>query len=355
MSKPLILVIYNQPELPSDHPDALSEHSIVDVAQTVHAILTKAGLEAHIAGIGSQPTALLAALDRYKPAAIFNLFEGTHWHGQTESYVAGILDWLGISFTGAPFETLTLARQKPTTKFLLRGAGLPTPDFFVATQLPIPACHLRWPVIVKPALFDASIGIDQDSVATNAEQLNRRVTYVLENYGHALVEELILGREFNVALIEDPGLRYMPPSEIQFNNVPGFWPILTYDGKWHPDTTDYDHTPPKFPADISPEMAELLGGLGTRAFRLLGCRDYARVDFRVRDNGEPFILEVNPNPEISEVAGFARCLQSAGIGHAEFVVQLARNALQRSCCSGAITSSSSLKAERNLHPVATVA
>ncbi len=246
---------------------------------------------------------------------VFNLFEGNLENTATESYVAGLLEWKGIPFTGSPMHTLSLARAKHLTKPLLRGAGLPTADFMVVNELPVPACNLEWPVIVKPAQQDASVGLDQESVCTNQLQLDQRAQYILETYGPpVLVEEFIHGREFNVALVELPELQALPPAEIVFPaDRPGFWPILTYDGKWKPGTDDYEITPPRYPADISPRMADRLGTIAKQAYRLLGCKDYARVDFRMKANGKPFILEVNPNPEISESAGFAGCLGSAKI------------------------------------------
>jgi D-alanine-D-alanine ligase len=217
------------------------------------------------------------------------------------------------------------------TKFLLQGAGLPTPAFFVVEELPVPDCSLEWPVIVKPAQQDASVGLDQESVCTDQFELEQRVQYILETYGApVLVEEFIHGREFNVALVELPDLQYLPPSEIVFPpGKPGYWPILTYDGKWKPGTSDYEITPPKFPADIPPRTAERLGTIAMQAYRLLGCKDYARVDFRMKPNGKPFILEVNPNPEISAEAGFNGCLGSVRTSHEEFIVRLVRHALDR--------------------------
>ncbi len=194
----------------------------------------------------------------------------------------------------------------------------------------MPPCALEWPVIAKPAKQDASVGLAQDSVCTNQADLDKRVAHLLEAYGPVLVEEFIRGREFNVALLELPDLRYLPPSEIIFPaERPGFWPILTYAGKWRPGTPEYEDTPPKFPADISPAVARRLGTIATRAYQLIGCRDYARVDFRMKPNGRPYILEVNPNPEISPNAGFAGCLEAANIPYAEFVVRLIEQALAR--------------------------
>src|SRR5262249_16858271 len=151
------------------------------------------------------------------PAVVFNLFEGNLDNAATESYVAGLLEWHGVPFTGSPMHTLSLARAKHLTKPLLRGAGLPTADFMVVDELPVPPCDLDWPVIVKPAQQDASVGLDQESVCTNQSQLEQRVRYILETYGApVLVEEFIDGREFNVALVELPDLHYLPPAEIVF-------------------------------------------------------------------------------------------------------------------------------------------
>ena len=332
MAEPLVLVLYNHPLLPGDHPDAYSEHSVVEIAQDMAKVLeAEGGFRTALLGLKQDPTALWTELRRRKPAVVFNLFEGNVENTDTESYVAGLLQWHGIPFTGSPMQTLTLARAKHLAKPLLRGAGLPTADFMVVSELPVPPCNLEWPVIVKPAQQDASVGLDQESVCTDQEQLEQRVQYVLETYGApVLVEEFIHGREFNVALVELPDLQYLPPSDIVFpEERPGCWPILTYDGKWKPESSDYEITPPKFPADISPRLAERLGNIAMQAYRLLGCKDYARVDFRMKPNGKPFILEVNPNPEISPDAGFAGCLGSAKIAHQDFIVRLIRHALHR--------------------------
>jgi D-alanine-D-alanine ligase len=283
-------------------------------------------------GVGRDPALLINGIRRVRPDVVFNLFEGLADQSETEAHAAGILDWLGVPYTGSPYLTLCLARHKHLTKNLLLGAGLPTPGFQVVEQSPIAECSLGWPVIVKPATQDASVGLDQGSVVTDQHNLERRVAELLENYGPpVLIEQFIRGRELNVGLIEAPELRVLPISEILFTDPdPKFWPIVTYDGKWKPGTRDYDSTPPRYPADVRPRLRERLETLSRRAFRLLGCRDYARVDFRVGPTGRPYILEVNPNPDFSPVAGLSGGLQSAGITHTAFAVQLVRSAMARS-------------------------
>jgi D-alanine-D-alanine ligase len=262
---------------------------------------------------------------------VFNLFEGLADQYGTEAFAAGLLEWLGIPYTGCPYQTLCVARDKPWTKRLLRGAGLPTADFFVVEEGLVEDCPIEWPVIVKPGMQDASIGLDQNSVATDLARLNERVAYLLDTYGPpVLVEEFVNGREFNVGLIESPDLRALPVSEIEFvDKEPGYWPIVTYDAKWKPGSRDYEATPAKYPAVVSPRLAQRLHRLAKDAFRLLGCRDYARVDFRVRPNGKPCILEVNPNPDFSPLAGLSGGLTSAGLTHAQFTLELVQSALAR--------------------------
>jgi D-alanine-D-alanine ligase len=331
MRTPRVLILYNKPVLPPGHPDAASEREVLVVVDAVSTNLLEAGFKVSRLGIKHDPGFLLAGLRREKPHVVFNLFEGTGDDGNTEAYVAGLLEWLGLPFTGSPFRTLALARDKYLTKSLLRGAGLPTPKALLVESLPIDECPLDWPVIVKPAAQDASVGLDQGSVVTSQSRLEARIASLFESYGPpVLVEEFIPGRELNVALIEASGLRTLLISEILFTyKNPKLWPIVTYDAKWKPGSRDFEATPPCYGAKVSPGLSRRLTLLARRAFRLLGCRDYARVDFRVRPSGKPYILEVNPNPDLSPAAGLAGGLTAAGITHAQFIVDLVKAALAR--------------------------
>jgi D-alanine-D-alanine ligase len=331
MHAPRVLILYNEPVLPADDPDAASEYDVLGTVDAVSDTLTQAGFPVSRVGATHDPRALVAELRSHRPDVVFNLYEGTGDDASTEAHVAGLLEWLGLPFTGSPYHTLTLARNKHLTKLLLLGAGLPTPEFLFLEDLPVPECHLDWPVIVKPAALDASLGLDHGSVVTGPQRLNERVAHLLKRYGPpVLVEQFIRGREFNVALTEAPQLRTLPVSEIVFAyQEPGCWPIVTYDAKWKPGSRDDDATPPRCPADIAEKWSARLGRIASQAFRLLGCRDYARVDFRVNDAGDPFVLEVNPNPDFSPHAGFANSLTAAGMSHAQFTVDLVKTVLQR--------------------------
>jgi D-alanine-D-alanine ligase len=332
MESPHVVVLFNEPVLPADHADSAAEREVLDTVEHVSRALNEADFRVFRLGAGRDPAAFITALRFLQPAdVVFNLFEGSGDKESTEATVAGLLDWLGVPFTGCPAQALSLARNKQLTKHLLKGAGLPTPEFFVVDGPPVPPCELRWPVIVKPALYDAGIGLDQGSVVTDQAALDQRVDFLLDRYGPpVLVEEFIRGRELNVSLVEVPELRCLPVSEVLFLDPdPAHWPIVTYDAKWRPDSRDFAATPARYPAEVAPELAGRLHDLARRAYRLLGCRDYARVDFRVAPDGGAYVLEVNPNPAFAPDAGLAGGLRSAGITHEQFTVDLARNALAR--------------------------
>jgi len=325
-----VVVLYNEPVLPIGHPDYLSEHEVLDNVEAVYAVLAEAGYEVARLGVRNDPGALLAGLTEQRPDVVFNLFEGLGSNNITEAYVAGLLDWLGLPFTGCPFRTIVLAQSKHVTKHLFHGEGLPTPPFFVADEANLTACPIQFPVIVKPAQQDCSLGVDQASVVTDLDALNQRIAYVVENFGPpALVEELILGRELTMALIEMPDLRVLPITEAIFPEAtPGYWPILSYAAKWDQGSSEYETTNYHFEAELSPALAVKLDACARKAFRLLGARDCARLDFRVRDD-EPYLLELNPNPDFAPDRGLANNLWAAGISHGEFTLQLVRNALAR--------------------------
>jgi D-alanine-D-alanine ligase len=326
-----VLILFNLPTTPADDPEAESDSEVVWTSEAIETCLRAAGFVATREGIGRDPQRVIDVVRRERPDVVFNLFEGLADRSESEAQCAGLLEWLGVPFTGSPSRALALARSKPLTKHVLRGAGLPTADFFVADGEPLTKCPLPWPVIVKLAEEDASLGLDQGSVVQDLVALNARIAHLCARYGApVMVEEFVHGRELSVGLIALPELRTLPACEIVFDErEPGAWPIVTYDAKWNPGTRDYEATPPLYPAPLDADLAQELARLAEQAFEVLGCRDYARVDFRVRSDGTPCILEVNPNPDLSPIAGLAGQLTSAGLSHSDLVVGLVRAAAAR--------------------------
>jgi D-alanine-D-alanine ligase len=190
---------------------------------------------------------------------------------------------------------------------------------------------LPWPVIVKPPSQDGSIGIAQGSVANDQTQLNRQVAQVRDEYGTpVLVERFLGGREFNVAVIEVPRPRALPVAEVRHvDRGSDAWPLITYEAKWVPGSADDRATPWGFPDDLSPELMDELQRLAVKVFRLLGCRDYASVDFRLDASGVPHVLEVNPNPDYDPTSAFASALEAAELTHRRFTIDVVRAALRR--------------------------
>lgn len=326
-----VLILHNEPVLPKDHPDADSEHEIIYTSGEVKKYLSEAGHTVELLGVGRDPSKLIDGVRAFRPDVVFNLFEGLADMYESEAYVAGILEFLAIPYTGSPYKALAVARDKSQTKRLLLGSGIPTARFMEILEQPAPHCDLRFPVIVKPGAQDASVGVDQGSVVKDQEAFEKRVTYLLERYGAPVIaEEFLTGREFSMAMVEIPELTCMPISEITFTNPdPDWWPIVTYDAKWRPGTVDYDQTPTDFPAKVTDELKEILEATAKRAFRLLGLRDYGRVDIRLDSENRPCVMEVNPNPDFSPLAGCATAMEEGEVGHAWFSNHMVEEAYQR--------------------------
>lgn len=332
MNRQRVLVLHNEPVLPEEHPDYVSEVEVMDNVVAVGEVLTEAGFDVTTTGVVSDVQEIIDAVRSHRPDAIVNLFEGCASNNATEMYAAGVLEWLGVPYTGCPFHTLVMARSKHLAKRLFLAEGLPTAPFLVVEpgQGPLAECPLKFPVIVKPAQQDASVGVEQSSVARDLAGLNQRLQFVLEQFGGpVLVEEFIFGRELTVALVEMPDLRNLPGTEVVFpEGGPDYWPILSYDAKWTKGSAEFETTDYHFKADLTEELSNRIDEYARRAFRLLGCRDYARVDFRIRDN-QPYILELNPNPDFAPDRALSNNLWAGGLTHAEFTVQIVRNALNR--------------------------
>lgn len=331
----MILLLYNTPTLPAEHPDAASEAGVMESVEAVEAALRAAGHEVRRLGVGNSITALIDDLRRTpRPDVVFNLCEGLHGVGEGESYIAGLVELLGWSLTGSSPECLALARDKPRMKWLLRGAGLPTPEFhYFKPGEPLPLAVLErmllsGPLIVKPAHEDASLGIGPDSVVTTMAALERQVGDIARRYGPVLVEQFIAGREFNAAIVALPEPRLLPLSEIRFAAASPLARLVTYDAKWSTGSAADLATQPCCPAEVDPHLAAEIGRVAIGAFQLAGCRDYARVDLRVDEHGRPWILEINSNPDLSPAAGLARALRVGGGGYGSFIVQMVEHVAQ---------------------------
>ena len=192
----------------------------------------------------------------------------------------------------------------------------------------IPA-NFPLPAIVKPAAEDASVGIDAGAVCSSRRALRSRVSQMLEHFEEVIVQQYVGGREFNVGFV---GSTMLPISEIDFSRMPdGSWPIVTYAAKWAPEHPEFAGTEPVCPARIPADLARRLGRVARHAWDMLaGQEGYGRVDLRVTPDGQPFVIEVNPCPDLSADAGLARMGRAHGWEYTELVMQIVEEALGRS-------------------------
>ncbi len=328
--RPGVAVLYNAPVLSPDHPNYHSEADVVAVAKTVVSALERGGFEAWEQPASPPLVELVAELAGTTPDLVFNLIEGFAGASGGESYITGLLALLGLPYTGCPPEAQGVCHQKGQTKALLRGHGLPTAPFKVFRDGETRLLDFDGPYFVKPNAEDASLGIDQGSVIVDPREVWERVRTVRAQYGpEVMIEAYLPGPEYNVGVVALPVATALPVAEVVYQSRPGEWPILTYAAKWHDGSEADLASPVRCPARIDPMLSDQLSSLAVRAFRVTGCRDYARVDFRLDANGRPMILEVNPNPDLGPTAGWARALAESGRDYEQTLVDLARQALAR--------------------------
>jgi D-alanine-D-alanine ligase len=311
----------------------LSEVGVLEEMEDIRAALNSLGYKTWILNVDSDIDRLYNFLRNERPDLVFNLVESVENEAVQEMNVAGLFELLKIPYTGAGPLALGTALNKPRVKEILAYHGIETPRYRVfqpKEKIVLPQ-GFSFPLIVKPAREDASAGISDDSVVYSSGELRKKIQFVFEEFEQpALVEQYIDGRELNVAILGNAPPVVLPISEIDFSGLSvGMHHIVSYEAKWIHGTVAYEGTKGVCPAQLSAALESRIKMTALKCSQLIGCRDYARVDFRLSDEGIPYVLEVNPNPDISDDAGFARSARSSGLTFSGTIGKIVEAALAR--------------------------
>jgi len=295
--------------------------------------LIKIGYEAYTLNIMDNLHLLIKDLEKNKPDVVFNLVELFKDQPRLEMSYTGILELLNVTYTGAPPLALGTCQNKTLTKRILSSVGIRTPRYKILKNMDSSfRLSLRYPLIVKPAWEDASVGIENESIVYNVDALKKRVEYIFNSFKQpALVEEFIIGRELNVAVYGDMNPIILPISEIDFSRMPdNLQPIVSFQAKWDPMHEAYHKTIPICPADLPDDVTEEAGRMALLCVKTVGTRDYSRVDMRLsKEDNKLYVLEVNPNPDLQEGAGFMRSAKQAGFSYRKMLKMLVDLAYER--------------------------
>ncbi|ATB42816.1 D-alanine--D-alanine ligase [Cystobacter fuscus] len=328
-----IAILYNRDhEQLEDDPGREARADVMRVASALSEALTQDGTQVELVPVTGSRLEFVDVLARMQPDLVINLCESVAADSRAETIIPCLLDMLGLPYTGASALSLTLALHKDKAKELLKARGVSTPGFARVDRLEdLDAVNLPYPLIVKPAREDASVGITSDSVVHDREGLRRAVDAVLRTFHQpALVEQFIAGREIYVPLLGNSPRRALPLSEIRFGQLFADRPnIVTYAGKWETGSPEYVNTPsgPCLLTDTALEARLVQTAMD--AFAALEGRDYGRVDLRVTPEGVPYVIDINPNCDLHPEAGFAKAARSAGIDYRTLARQLVAIALER--------------------------
>jgi D-alanine-D-alanine ligase len=285
-----------------------------DVIETLREI----GHEVRVHGTHDDLAGIRNSVEEFKPQIVFNLMEAFADVTTFDQNVVSYLELLRLPYTGCNPRGLILARDKALSKKLLAYHRVPVPDFTVVRygRKPQLSKKMRFPLIVKSLFFEASAGISQASVVENADQLARRVHFIHENLGTAaIVEQFIDGRELYVGVIGNERLETLPVWEMSFDKMPeNRWRIATERVKW---STQYQkrHGIMTERAELEEPLRDRIQNMARRSYRALDLNGYARIDFRLDEEGRPWVLEANPNPNLAYGEDFAESAETHGISY----------------------------------------
>ena len=308
MTKQRCCIIYNQPR-EGALPDELD---VLDQVDYIEINLNNIGIETYRKGITSDFMHEVPVLTEEKPDFVFNLVESINNKGELCYFVPALLNMYSIPYTGNPLEAMFITTSKALTNKILCEQRINTPSAFSPSQYMMMQPGNRY--IIKPVWEDGSQGITGESVFTFTPGYEKKLMEFDDT--HWIIQDYIDGREFNISVIfSENGPEVMPPAEMVFHNFDDNTPkIVDFKAKWVEESFEYENTIREFPREkLNPVLSEKIREIALKCWQVFGLKGYARVDIRIDNKENPFVIEVNANPCMSPDSGLVAATIEAGL------------------------------------------
>ena len=329
-----IAILYNTETgtVRGEPQDIIALQETENTAQTIQEALSTLGYQTNKISVNASLVELSNTLSNYsnQDTFIFNICDGFGGKNFGSVQVIELIEEFGFKHTGATAAVIAQCTDKARAKEFLIRNGVPTPAYEIFDR-PEGKTSLEFPIIVKPQLEDASLGIDLRSVVCTQAELLARVRYVIEQYDQpALVEEFVQGRELSVALLGNgEEIETLPISEDDYCNIENpLQRLLTYEAKWIAESPYYQNISVHCPASLEPDVEQLTYQTAINAFHAIGLRDLGRIDIRYH-NLIPYVIDINEIPDLSIDSGFPRETRLAGYTYPQMVERILDTALRR--------------------------
>ncbi len=339
MSKLKVIVMYDRVLVDESEEQAASADKAPvvrtldkkEVEEEVAEALTKLGHEATMHEIDGTTKSLIA-LSRLDCDLVFNLTESFADDDTADFKIAAFLELIGKKYTGSGTHGLMLAQDKAIAKKIFAFHGVHTPVFAKSYRGRLDFSHdLQFPVIVKPAREDGSIGIEFSAVVSSIRELMERMDWLHAHFDSpVLIEEYVEGRELYVGVIGNDKPEALPVVELDLSKLPDGTPrIASAEVKWGKGTKAYRDTKSAIATDLPEESVLTLQHTAIAAYQALELQDYGRVDMRLQSDGRVHVIEVNPNPWLSSKAEFAMAAKKSGRTYPQLVEEIVELAMAR--------------------------
>jgi D-alanine-D-alanine ligase len=322
-----IIVLVHEDLVPPDSLDGLSdkEKFAIKTEFDVISTLKKMGHEVYPVGLYNQLNVIGNALLEHKPHIAFNLLEEFHGYPLYDQHVVSYLELMKQAYTGCNPRGMTLAHDKALTKMILSYHRLLVPNFavFPMNRKVRRPKRLKFPLLVKSISEEGSVGIAQASIVHDDEKLTQRVEFIhRQNKTAAIAEQYIKGREIYVGVIGNQNIQTYAPWELVMEKLPeGSENIATLKVKWDPAYQEKVGVATRA-ADLTPEQHKTLERLSKRIYRYLFLSGYARLDYRMTEEGQFYLLEANPNPQIAHHEDFADSAEYSGVPYDQLLQKI---------------------------------